>query len=769
MKIIYQHDEKDCGAACLSMIAAYHGYKLTLSEARILTTTDSQGTNLYGLEKGAEQIGLYAESLSGDTEDLMEGIASEEIKLPFIALIINEKQFQHFVVVERVTHGGFLIADPDTGRYTLSIKDYSNIWTGYITTFEKSASFQENRKARNPLIRFLTMFKSQYAKLVGILLLSFLIAVIGVAGAMSFQIIIDNIQEGTETSEEISEDDAETHEEHTHEESSNEITSMIDDFILSHPFLKQLDDLLGDFEAFATLSHLNIVFSMLIFLYILQAVIQILRSLMVVKVLKYIDRNLMRLFYDHVMSLSLFDKASWKTGEYLTRLYDTASIRNAISIALVTLMLDTVMVISSGFILSRINMHMFLISLIMVVLYLLIVMIYKKPLDRTNRRMMHRNAMLESFFKESIDGTEIIKASCAEEINKQEAHEKIDSFVESSISNGLLGMTQETLAGAIEVIGSVIVLWIGFSQTANGGLTIGGVISFYVLMSYFSEPVKNLIELQPTLQSAFVAADRLNDILDIEGEKATAEGDKELGTVNKWSMNQVDFRYGNHELVLHDLTMYVNRGEKIAIVGESGSGKTTLAKLFMHFYKPEKGQILADDIPIDQISLDSLRKNIAYISQDSFLFSGTIRSNLMLGIDHVDEADFNRICHMCKLDALENQLPMGLDSIVEENGSNLSGGQRQRIAIARALLRKPQLLIMDEATSNLDTITENAIKKAIDELPDDITCIIIAHRLATIRKCDRIFVMQDGQIKEEGTHENLLASGGLYKEMWDNM
>ncbi len=214
------------------------------------------------------------------------------------------------------------------------------------------------------------------------------------------------------------------------------------------------------------------------------------------------------------------------------------------------------------------------------------------------------------------------------------------------------------------------------------------------------------------------------------------------------------------------LALDIKQGEKIALVGESGSGKTTIAKLLMNFYIPEKGEITINENNIKDINKDNLRGNIAYISQDIFLFSGTISENMLLGNNDATLDDVIEACKMSHAHDFINDLPLRYETMLEENGTNLSGGQKQRLAIARALLKKPDILIMDEATSNLDSITEKAIEKTINELTSGITTIIIAHRLSTIMRCNKIFVLDKGKITESGTHSELVAQQGFYYNLW---
>jgi ATP-binding cassette subfamily B protein len=377
---------------------------------------------------------------------------------------------------------------------------------------------------------------------------------------------------------------------------------------------------------------------------------------------------------------------------------------------------------------------------------------------------MENNARLQSYFKESIDGMETVKASSAEDHVKNTTNGKFHSFLNSVVKNSMISISQDTLANTIELVGTVLILWAGFIMVLNNSTTIGALMTFYALLGYFTQPVKNLIELQPLVQTAVIAADRLSDILDLQTEEKTDEP-VPMSSTNVWEFRNVDFRYGNRGLTLAGIDFSIKRGEKIAIVGESGSGKTTLAKLLLRFYSSEKGNILLDGVDINNFDISSLRKSIGYVDQNVFLFSDTIENNLKLGNADISNEDMEFVCKLCNADEFISSLPLGYQTPLDENGANLSGGQRQRLAIARALLKKPQLLILDEATSHLDMTTEAAIKKAIFDPTLNLTCIIIAHRMATVKNCDRIYVMDKGRIVESGTHDELKRKGGKYSQL----
>lgn len=749
MKPVKQHDERDCGAACLSMIASHYGLKYPISKYRKLTKTDQSGVNLYGLCDAAEKIGLKAEALSGNMDELLDSIGKKAVKFPFIAHIINEDYMQHFVVVLKIKNDKLVLSDPAKGKVIYSVEQFGELFNGYIVTFEKTDLFQKGNCQKGSFKKFFSLLKGQYIKLASILALSLIISCIGIIGAFVFEVIIDDFYNVNETI--ACEDNCEEEHEHITDNSTEE----------QRTFLENAVSFVTD-----NASNFNAFFICLILLYILQAIIQFLRGFLISSISKKLDMRLMIPYYDHIMDMPISDINTRKTGEYLSRFSDADSIRDAVSGATLTLILDSVMVIGCGVILYMENSKLFYISLVIVLLYSVIILLYKNPLKNINREVMENNARVQSYLKESIDGVETIKTHTAEASAKTKNNFKFNQLINSVFKNSIISVSQDVFCDLVELIGIVIILWVGFKMVLANQVTVGSLITFYALLSYFTEPIKNLIGLQPLMQTAIIAAERLNDILDIEIEPKDTNQQKILPFDNI-SISNVDFRYGNHNLILNDLSFRINKGEKIAVVGESGSGKTTFAKLLLKFYKPESGTISLNGQSLSDISIDALRNTISYVGQDTFLFSDTVKNNLLLGNSGVSDEEIKRICNLVKADEFISKLPFGYNTFLDEGGKNLSDGQKQRIAIARALLRKPEVIIFDEATSNLDTITESAIKETIFNLNNDVTCIIIAHRLSTIKSCNKIAVMDNGAIIEMGSHKELMAKKGKYYMLYN--
>lgn len=713
---IKQHDMTDCGAACLATISKQNGYKIGITKIREVAGTDKQGTNAYGVIKAAEQLGFSAKGVKGNKEAFFS-----EFPLPCIAHVIVDGNLLHYVVIHKITKKQVIIADPGVGIIKLKPEEFFGKvhedgkppryqWSGVLILLIKNETFKKGDDTKGLFSRFFYLLLPQKKLLLHIFVASLIYTILGMLGAFYFKELIDSV----------------------------------------------LPDGLQK-----TLMTLSIG---VILLNIFKVILNAFRSHLLLYLSQKLDIALLLGYYRHVMELPMSFFGTRKVGEIISRFNDAGKVRDAISGATLTIMIDTLMAVAGAIILYIQNAKLFGIAAIIVVFYLIIVVCFNKWYEKLNRKQMEDNAQLTSYMVESLNGIQTVKAYNAERKINQETEIKFVKLLRSIFNLSWVGNLQFSLKNFIELVGGIVLLWVGGVSVIKGEMTIGSLISFNSLLAYFLDPVKNLINLQPQMQTAVVAADRLGETLDLDAERTESEYRKMFpeSLVGDIVMKNINFRYGTRKLVLENINLTIKKREKIAFVGESGSGKTTLSKLLLHLYSAESGDIFINGNNIKDIKLECLREKIAYIPQETFLFSGTIFENLKLGVDEATMDDIIEASKMAQAHDFINELPLRYETRMEENGANLSGGQRQRLAIARAILKKPNILILDEATSNLDAVTERALDTTIHEFAKNMTTIFIAHRLSTIKNCDRIYVMDKGKIVEEGTHRELIAMGGKY-------
>ena len=704
---IRQQDIQDCGPACAT-ISKQYGLKMPISKIRELAQTDLQGSTVYGIVQAAEKLGFRTRAVQVEKKEEI----FDNLPTPCIAHVIMEGILLHFVVIHKITKNCILVADPGRGMMKYKPEEFFKIWDDILVLLTPTAKFEKGDYTKGLFQRFWGLIKVQKGLLINIFLASFLITFLGIAGSFYYRFLIDDI----------------------------------------------LPNNLG-----ANLHSLSI--AMLVLL-LFKIFTEFFRQILFIYMAQNIDVPLLLGYYNHVVKLPMNFFGTRKVGEIISRFNDGDKIRSAISSVTLTLMIDIIMAVVGGVILYLQNAKLFFTCFIPIVLYLDLVFGFKERLKKVNQEVMEANAMLSSYLVESLEGIETVKAFNGEGIVQQKTENKFLKFMKCCLKHGVTYNVQGTFMSIVSGVFGIAILWFGGSLVLKGELSMGELISFNALLAYFIEPVRRLINLQPQLQEAIVASDRLGEILDLELEKASEDDIKPDTLYGDISLEHVNFAYGLRENILHDIHMDIKAGEKIALVGESGSGKTTIAKLLMGFYDVKEGKITVNHDNINTISKEVLRSKISYISQHPFFFSGTIQENLEFAAEGVTKERMIDACKKAHIYEFIKSQPMGFQTPLEEKGSNLSGGQRQRLAIARALIRNPEILIMDEATSNLDSITESAIQKTLEECTENVTTIIIAHRLSTIKKCDKIFVMDKGKIIEEGSHNQLLHKKGYYYKLW---
>jgi len=513
---------------------------------------------------------------------------------------------------------------------------------------------------------------------------------------------------------------------------------------------------------------LNLLSISMVFIVLLQAYIGSHKSIFVMKTGQLIDAKLILGYYKHLLHLPQRFFDTMQIGEITSRINDAVKIRSFINDVAIDLFVNVFIVIFSFTLMFTYYWKLALVILLVIPFYSAIYFIMNKLNKKVERKIMENAAELQTQLVESVTHIRTVKEFGIEEFSNLKTENKFVKLLFTTYKSGLNSIFAGTSTQFLASIFTIVLLWVGSGYVIDRAITPGELFSFYALIGYFTSPVASLIGMNKTIQNALIAADRLFEIMDLEREETENKIELQKENIGDIVFENVTFSYGSRGEVFKDFNALFKRNETTAVVGESGSGKTTLIALLQNLYPIKGGKISIGDYDLKHIHYQSLRNLIGVVPQQLNLFSGNIIENIALGESF---PDIQRIIDLSKqlgITEFVEKLPNGFETQIGENGALLSGGQKQRIAIARALYKKPEILLMDEATSALDTNSENTVKQTIDDFKSQgKTIIVIAHRLSTIANADTILVMENGQIVEQGNHQNLFSLRGKYFELWN--
>ncbi|VQR99344.1 competence factor transporting ATP-binding protein/permease ComA [Streptococcus pneumoniae] len=512
-------------------------------------------------------------------------------------------------------------------------------------------------------------------------------------------------------------------------------------------------------------STLGIISIGLVIVYILQQILSYAQEYLLLVLGQRLSIDVILSYIKHVFHLPMSFFATRRTGEIVSRFTDANSIIDALASTILSIFLDVSTVVIISLVLFSQNTNLFFMTLLALPIYTVIIFAFMKPFEKMNRDTMEANAVLSSSIIEDINGIETIKSLTSESQRYQKIDKEFVDYLKKSFTYSRAESQQKALKKVAHLLLNVGILWMGAVLVMDGKMSLGQLITYNTLLVYFTNPLENIINLQTKLQTAQVANNRLNEVYLVASEFEEKKTVEDLSLMKgDMTFKQVHYKYGYGRDVLSDINLTVPQGSKVAFVGISGSGKTTLAKMMVNFYDPSQGEISLGGVNLNQIDKKALRQYINYLPQQPYVFNGTILENLLLGAkEGTTQEDILRAVELAEIREDIERMPLNYQTELTSDGAGISGGQRQRIALARALLTDAPVLILDEATSSLDILTE---KRIVDNLMAlDKTLIFIAHRLTIAERTEKVVVLDQGKIVEEGKHADLLAQGGFYAHL----
>lgn len=704
LAIAGEASSRDSGLMCLGLILSFYGIAANLDQLRSDIAPDGEAFAALHILTAARHLKIKARELKSNPE------RAECLPLPGIA----ETKDGRFFILARAARGQILVQFPGERPAQWSEERLSKIWSGHIILFTLRPSVQQGRAEKFDLSWFIPSIV-KYRKLLGeVLLASLFLQIFGLVSPLFFQVVVDKV--------------------------------------LLHHSLRTLDVVMIGLTAIGLFEFL----------------LGTLRSYIFSHTTSRIDVELGARLFHHLLSLPIGYFESRQAGQTVARVRELETIRNFITGSALTLVLDLLFSVIFIAVMFYYSVTLTLIVLASIPFYVTLSILVTPVLRRRIEEKFQRGAANQALLVETVTGVETVKAMAIEPHLRRRWEDQLAAYVKASFRSATLGQIASQAVMLINKLTTALVLWIGAGLVIDNQLSIGMLIAFNMLAGQVNGPVLRLAQLWQDFQQMRLSVARLGDIFDSPIERGRSVAQARLPRPRgEICFDHVRFRYRpDGREVLTDLTLTIPAGQVIGIVGRSGSGKSTLTKLVQRLYTPERGRVLIDGTDIAMMDPAWLRRNIGVVLQDNVLFNRSVRDNIALA----DPAmPMERIITAAKLAGAHEfilELAQGYDTELGERGANLSGGQRQRIAIARALATDPSILIFDEATSALDYESEKHIQDHMREICRGKTVLIIAHRLSTVRFCDRLISLEKGRLIEDGTHETLLCGNGPYATLF---
>lgn len=702
-----QVDERDCGVAALSTVLKYFGSRYSLATLRKFTKTTNDGTTALGIVNTAEKLGIHSVGVESNLHYIKD-------KVPFIAQLKVEESYFHYVVVFEINNDTVILSDPaiEDNITKISLQKFEKLWTNIAILFNKTERYTPYIEKKQGRVNYVNLVKDNKWAIIQMICISCIVAGIEIIGAYYFQWLINK-------------------------------------FIPD----KNINRIL----------EISVI---LIGTYFIQQILLFLQGFLVTKLYRNTLSDIVEPFFKHVIYLPLMSLKNRSVGDFTSRINDSYEIASLFTNLSMNLFINIIVVVVIEITMITQNLKLAQITIGVLVIYLIVFVMFIKPFNKFKRLTAEKKAIFESNFIESVKGIETLKILGIEKEIVHRLEMNFEEFIDNSAKFSRLEFIQQAMKIFINLTSNVCLLSIGAFLIMDHSLSIGQLVTFNILFGYFSSSFLQVLELQSKFQSVKVAINRLNEVFLLNEEDKEKSyrisDDREIN--GNLKITDLNYSYGYTEPLLSDISMKISAGEKIALIGMSGSGKTTLGRIISGLYPIETGNISSNGVSISDVGINEWRREVLYLPQETILFKGTIKENILYGRKNCN-VPFNEIVNACKIAGIDNdiaKMPEGFETYITEDGGFLSGGQKQRIALARAILSKPKILILDESTSALDTITERKVINNLHSLKD-MTIIFISHHLSITKKVDKIFLLKDGKIVNSGTHDYLMRKSNYYQ------
>ena len=708
-KVIIQPDQMLCGVTCLSMICAYYGIEnMSLVTIRNFAQTDREGNTINSLCVAAEKLHMNAKGIKC-TKD---AILNKKVKLPCIVHTLVDGLYNHYMVLFETDEKKVVLGDPAQGQICMLWEEFEKIWTKKAITLEPTESFSENKK-----------YKRNYKFLIN-LILKFKKEIIIMA---IFTGIISGI-------------------------------SMVSTWFYSY----LIDNILPDSKMRLMLGLVLAVCG----IFLLTIELNVLKEKFSIRFNKMLDKELVVNIYNRITNLPMSFYSMRTTGDIQARYNDGDTLRTTITDFSLDILIDICYALWALVLVLGISWQMFVAAIVMQELMFLAQKYWQKRLNNEMKDVMKKSTDVESFVMASFEANETVKNYNSEKVMEKKMSDKYKDYQDAKYKSETDTEMQSSVVSTITNIGQIFMLGILAVFVMDGSITVGNLVSAYMYIGYIFTPMTTLMGMKEQLVETGATLERLDDVFRTTTEEEEDKKKKNFNEkIEEVEFKDVVFQYGLRKPTLNGINFKVGKGESIGVIGESGCGKTTLIKLIMGFFDANDGEILINGKNMNEFTRSSIRSKMAYVSQNDYWFQDTIYNNLTIGKTNAGEKDLDKVCQMVKMEKYVEDSPYGYNSMIEEGGINLSAGQKQRFSIAKALITEPDVLILDESTSNLDASTEEYVVEQLGAEADKIK-IIVAHRLNTLVHCNKIIAMKDGVIVEAGTPQELLKQDGMFKELW---